>query len=163
MGEFGFRLIAVAALLSTGSAINATIYGASRLSYIIAKDGELPAILEKKIWHRPLEGLIITVILTLIIANIMDLSSISTVGSAGFLIIFAAVNLSNYRLRKQTKSTGWIPIVGAIACLGALAAIIWQTVNTQPGRLLFLAALILTSLATEAIYQRFSGRKIKLS
>jgi amino acid transporter len=34
LGEFGFSLIAVAALLSTSSAINATLYGAARLSFI---------------------------------------------------------------------------------------------------------------------------------
>jgi hypothetical protein len=41
LGSFGYLLITVAALLSTLSAINATLYGAARLSYTIAKDGEL--------------------------------------------------------------------------------------------------------------------------
>ncbi len=40
LGQAGFTLIAIAALLSTASAINATLYGAARLSYVIAKDGE---------------------------------------------------------------------------------------------------------------------------
>ncbi|MCL5669729.1 MAG: hypothetical protein M1423_00265, partial [Acidobacteria bacterium] len=88
LGQAGFTLIAVAALLSTTSAINATLYGSARLSFIIAKDGELPATLERPIWHKPLEGLFITAALTLVIANTLDLSSISTIGSAGFLIIF---------------------------------------------------------------------------
>ncbi len=43
LGDFGFRLIAVTALLSTFSAINATLYGSARLSFTIAKEGELPA------------------------------------------------------------------------------------------------------------------------
>ena len=163
LGQFGFRLIAMAALLSTTSAINATLYGAARLSYTIARDGELPGILEKKIWHRPLEGLIITSVLTLLIANIMDLSSISTVGSAGFLIIFAAVNLGNYKLRKETRSSGWIPLLGLLACLGALSAIIWQTIRTGPARLLVLAAMIIIALSTEILYRTLSGRKIKLT
>lgn len=47
LGVFGFTLVAIAALLSTGSAINATLYGTARVSYIIAKDGELPVELEK--------------------------------------------------------------------------------------------------------------------
>ena len=42
LGQAGFTLIAIAALLSTTSAINATLYGSARLSFIIAKDGELP-------------------------------------------------------------------------------------------------------------------------
>ncbi|MEJ2720579.1 MAG: APC family permease, partial [bacterium] len=59
MGETGFILIGIAAMLSTASAINATLYGAARISYIIAKDGELPAVLERKVWHNPVEGLLI--------------------------------------------------------------------------------------------------------
>ena len=55
LGQAGFLLIAVAAMLSTASAINATVYGAARLSYVIAKDGELPEYLERKTWGEPVE------------------------------------------------------------------------------------------------------------
>jgi len=75
LGNSGFILIAIAALLSTSSAINATLYGTARVSYIIAKDGELPKIIDKKVWNRPIEGLIITMVITLFIANFFDLSS----------------------------------------------------------------------------------------
>jgi amino acid transporter len=163
LGQFGFELIAVAALLSTSSAINATLYGAARLSYTIAKDGELPTILEKRIWRRPLEGLIITSVLTLLLANTLNLSSISTVGSAGFLIIFAAVNIANYKLRRQTRSAGWISLLGFAACLCAFSAIIWKTMVSDPSRLLVLVAMIVIALATEALYRYLSGRKIKLT
>ena len=112
LGSTGFVLIAAAAVLSTASAINATLYGASRLSYSIARDGELPAALERKIWGQPVEGLLITSLLTLLIANLFDLTSISTIGSAGFLLIFAAVNIANWRLGARTNSKRWISAVG---------------------------------------------------
>ncbi len=163
LGQFGFRLIAVAAVLSTSSAINATLYGAARLSYTIAKDGELPSVLENKIWHHPVEGLLITAVLTLVIANLLDLSSISVVGSVGFLIIFAAVGFGNFKLRQQTKSIGWISLLGFFSCLAALVAVIWQTVNTDPNRLILLAAVIVSALLIESVYRKVSGRKIKLS
>jgi hypothetical protein len=38
LGEFGFRLIAIAALLSTASAINATLFGSANVCYMIARD-----------------------------------------------------------------------------------------------------------------------------
>jgi amino acid transporter len=87
MGSLGFTIITIAALMSTASAINATLYGASRVSYIIAKDGELPESLERKIWNKPVEGLLITSAVTLAVANFFDLSSIATTGSAGFIIV----------------------------------------------------------------------------
>ena len=43
LGEIGFRLIAIAALFSTASAINATLFGSANVCYMIARDGELPA------------------------------------------------------------------------------------------------------------------------
>jgi amino acid transporter len=125
LGKAGFTLITIAALLSTGSAINATLYGASRVSYIIAKDGELPEILEHKVWNRPIEGLLITAVLTLFVANIFDLSSIAMMGSAGFLLIFAAVNIANAKLHQETESRQWLAILGAIICFSALGALIF--------------------------------------
>jgi len=83
------------------------------MTYTIAKARELPAELERPIWNQPLEGLFITAGGTLVLANVMDLQSISTMGSAGFLIIFAVVNLAEARTSKQRGSRPWISIVAA--------------------------------------------------
>jgi amino acid transporter len=161
LGSLGFVLIAVAALLSTSSAINATLYGASRISYIIAKEGELPQILEKKVWHHPIEGLLITAAVTLVLANSLDLSSISMMGSAGFLLIFAAVNASNVILCRQTSSRRWISAIGVVVCIAALGALVGHTAQTEPAKLWVL--LIMTGLAfgAEVIYRRVTGRELK--
>ncbi len=140
LGHWGFLLIAVAALLSTASAINATLYGAARLSFNIAKTGELPEFLENRVWNRPIEGLLITAGLTLALANTLDLSSISTVGSAGFLIIFAAVNLANIRLRAETGGAWWISGPAVAGCVFALAALVWRTATREPAKLWVLGA-----------------------
>ena len=161
MGHFGFTLIAVAALLSTGSAINATLYGAARISYIIAKDGELPEFLERKLWRRPLEGLLFTAGVTLVVANLFDLSSISLMGSAGFLIIFAAVNGANALLARKTRSSIRLSAAGAIACLAALAALIWQAATVSPAKLLVLAAMVGLSFSAEALYRAATGRALR--
>src|SRR5258706_5383778 len=42
LGQFGFRLVAIAALFSTASAINATLLGSANVCYMIARDGGLP-------------------------------------------------------------------------------------------------------------------------
>jgi amino acid transporter len=158
LGGVGFRLIAVAALLSTLSAINATLYGAARLSYTIAKEGELPEFLEKKVWCKPLEGLLITSALALLLANLADLHSISLMGSAGFLIIFATVNGANMVKADETGSRCWLAGLGLFACLAALAALVWQTATTRPGQLWVLAGLAGGAFAIEAVYQLFRRR-----
>jgi len=161
LGSAGFVLISIAAMLSTASAINATLYGSARLSYSIARDGELPAILERKAWNQPVAGLLITSGLTLIVANFFDLSSIATVGSAGFLLIFAAVNTANALSASRTDSRGWISLVGAGACVGALGALVWQTARTAPSKLWVLAVLVGLAVIIEGGF-RLAKREIRL-
>ena len=161
LGQAGFTLIAVAAVLSTASAINATLYGAARVSYVVAKEGELPKLFERKVWKRPIEGLLITAGATLVIANLFDLSSIATLGSAGFLLIFAAVNAANARCAKDTHARAWIAWLGAAVCLIALGALIWETARQDPVRLTALLAMAALSLAAELAYRRFGPRSNK--
>lgn len=156
LGDFGFVLIAVAAMLSTASAINATLYGAARFSYIIAKDGELPAALEKNVWNRPLVGLFVTAGATLVVANLFNVSSISTMGSSGFLIIFGAVNGANFKLAASTDSRRWISAAGVAACGLALTALLWQTATTSPSRLWVLALLLGLAFGIEYGYRKLS-------
>lgn len=163
LGQFGIILISIAALLSTTSAINATLYGSARLSYIIAKDGELPEFLEDNVWNRPLEGLLITSVGTLLVANFFDLSSLSTMGSAGFLLIFAGVNLANVKLADQTKSKKIISCIGAGLCLGALASLIWQTFRTTPSHIWVLVSMVLLSLGIESGFRIFTERKLRVN
>ena len=161
LGQAGFTLIAVAALLSTASAINATLYGAARLSYVIAADGELPQVLKKKIWDQPILGLLITAVLTLLVANLFDLTSISTMGSSGFLLVFAIVNIANVRKAQKTQSRKWVSIVGAIACILALAALLWQTASNEPLKILTLVLMIGLSVGIEILYWTISRRRAK--
>jgi uncharacterized membrane protein HdeD (DUF308 family) len=117
--------------------------------------------LERKVWSQPLEGLLITGGLTLFVANAFDLTSISTLGSAGFLLIFAAVNTANAFQAPQTNSRGWISAAGAVACLGALGALVWQTARTAPSKLWVLAALVALAVLIEGSY-RLTKREIRL-
>lgn len=158
LGQFGFSLVAVAAVLSTASAINATLYGSARISYVVAREGELPKFLEKKIWDEPLEGLLLTSGATLVAANVLDLTAISTIGSAGFLIVFGAVNVASARLADEGSSRRWLGGAGAVACLGALGALLWQTARTHPSRLWVLAALVALAAGIELTYRRTTDR-----
>ncbi|WP_096086158.1 APC family permease [Agaribacterium haliotis] len=157
LGHAGFVLVAVSAVLATFSAINATLYGAARLSYVIATEGELPVFLERKVWKQPVMGLLITAVLALILANAFDLSSIATMGSAGFLLIFAAVNAANFCLAKQVNSNRALACLGVAACLIALGVLIWQSLQTQPWQLMTLVVMLLAAGLIEALY-RLSGK-----
>jgi amino acid transporter len=148
-------------MLSTASAINATLYGASRINYIIAKDGELPAFLERKVWNQPVEGLLVTSALTLVVANLFSLENISMMGSAGFLLVFVAVNVANAIRHRETHSQWLISACGAVACAGALGALLWQRATTAPSTLWVIVVIVAASVAIESSYRRLAGRELQ--
>ena len=50
-GRVGFVAIGAAALLATASGVNATLFGDANLAFQMAKDGELPEVFSRKVWH----------------------------------------------------------------------------------------------------------------
>jgi amino acid transporter len=73
LGEIGFKIMALAALFSTSSAINASLYGGANISYLLAKEGRLPLFFERKIWKKGTEGLFITSGLVILLVNFLPL------------------------------------------------------------------------------------------
>jgi amino acid transporter len=164
LGQYGYLAVVAAALFATTSAINATFYSSGRMAYIVAKTGELPDSFERTFRGEHDEGTIICAGLALIIANLVPLDAIATMGSAGFLIIFMAVNVANVLLARETGSRAWISGLAAIFTAGALVALC-ITVDENPAtrrHLWILVGMIVGSLAIEIIYRAITGRSIIL-
>lgn len=159
LGQDGFVLVAVAALLSTTSAINATLYGSARLSWTIARSGELPEAFDKKVWDRPVEGLLVTTGLTLVVANAFNLNSIALTGSAAFLIIFAAVNIAAARLAKRRTQRA-LAVAAAVACVASLVALILEERSRNLWGVVIVGGLVGGSFALEALYRKVTHRAI---
>ena len=164
MGRIGYIAIAIAALTATSSAINATFYSTGRLAYIIARTGELPKTLERTMRGQHLEGTLITAFLALLTANFVPLEAIATMGSAGFLLIFMAVNIANVRLANDTGSRAWI---SALATLSTAAALIVLCVEVDENpatrnHLWILLGMIVASFVIEVAYRGVTGRDIHL-
>ncbi len=153
LGKIGFTIITIAALISTFSAINASIYGGSRVSYEIAEDDELPHEFTSKLWNQPV-GLLITSVATLILVNTLKLESISIAGSIGFLLIFAMVNYVGFKLAKNINGIKIIPILGFSFCLIALATLIVQQYATNKVGILISAGIIVVCFVLEFIYKK---------
>ena len=158
LGAAGFTIITIAALISTFSAINASLYGGSRVSYELAEDDELPHELTAQLWNQPV-GLMITAVATLILVNTMQLESISTAGSVGFLLIFACVNFAGFKLHSQTGSNKVIPIIGFAACSIALLTLIIKQFTTNKVDVLIALGIVAFCFLIEWLYKRFSKAK----
>lgn len=86
--------------------------------------------------------------------NTVNIEWISLMGSAGFLIIFAAVNISCTRLLPNSRLTAIAAIAGAIACVGCLVALITHAATPIPGQLGVLGGMLGTAILGETILRR---------
>ncbi|WP_456436425.1 APC family permease [Thermovibrio ammonificans] len=161
LGKLGFFLIGIAALLSTASAINATLYGSARVSYLVAKLGALPKSFSKKVWKEGTEGLLILTILTILFATTFNLENISVAGSFGFLAIFAAVNFTNFKLYRFTNSNRWISFIAFILCIVSGAVLLSYNLKTNPEALKSVTVVLVGTFIFELIYTTVKGRRLK--
>ena len=153
LGQVGFTVITVAALISTFSAINASLYGGSRVSYEIAEDDELPREFTSMLWNKPI-GLFITAIAMLTLVNTIDLESIASAGSIGFLLIFGMVNFVGFKLSEEIKGKKSVPLLGFILCILAVTALIVHTFTANKTGLAIAASIIFTCFAVEYFYKK---------
>jgi len=157
LGQIGFTIITIAALISTFSAINASLYGGSRVSYEIAEDDELPHQLTGQLWNQPV-GLAITSSATLLLTNLLNLESLSTAGSAGFLLIFALVNWTGYRLSLKINGNKTIPMLGFLLCALAFVILLVQEFNSNVLGVAVAISLIVVCIVTEWMYKRLFNK-----
>ena len=150
-GEAGFVLVGVAALLSTASAINATIYGSGRVAFLVAKLGELPRTFKRRI-KAGFEGMIVLALLSIIFTLSFDIENISIAGSIGFLIIFALVNLANFKLYRETGGCRLISGFGFLLALTAVSVLIWYNAIHSPQALKTSFIAIMTVVLFVVVY-----------
>lgn len=156
LGQLGFTIITIAALISTFSAINASLYGGSRVNYEIAEDQELPHQFTARWWNQPI-GLLVTAVATLVLVNVLELESISTAGSVGFLLIFGIVNLVGYRSAKEVNGSRWIPLAGCGLCTVALIVLVLQQLASDGLGVAISFGIIALCVVVEWIYKRRAG------
>jgi amino acid transporter len=158
LGSIGFTLIGIAALFSTSSAINATLYGGANISYTISKEGGLPEGFERKLWKRGREGLVITASIVILLAVILDLGEISMVGSSIFLVIYGAVNVSHLKLLKETGANKYIVIISLITCGVSFGVLAFYMVQYSLITLIVLAIISAVSMIGELVFRWLKTR-----
>jgi amino acid transporter len=151
MGEVGFVLIGIAALLSTASAINATLFGAARLAMVMASERALPRVfsLRERIRPVPWAALVALTAAALAFALIAPLAIISTFASATFLLIFFAINLSAWHLRRRIGLAGLWPLAGAVTTAASFALLMARTYADAPQTLWWIVGFYATAAAIE--------------
>ncbi|CDF80188.1 amino acid permease [Formosa agariphila KMM 3901] len=153
LGQVGFTIITITALISTFSAINATVLGSGRVNYDIAVDQELPKYFCHQFWGKPI-GLLITAILSIALVNVFNLESISTAGSSGFLLVFCIVNYIGYKKHAELGSNKLIHAIASALCFLAFITLIIQQFSGNTIGVFISLGIIVFCFVMEFIYKR---------
>jgi len=161
LGEMGFVLVAIGALFSTSSAINATLYGGANIAYVLAKKGHLPETFERKAWFNEPEGLYITAVLSLIFAIFFDLNGISSLISFVFLVIYLFVISSHYRLLGQVEGNKAVIIFNFIVVFAVFITLVIYQWESQKDSFFAGFGILAVSFVFEIIYRSITKRRFK--
>jgi amino acid transporter len=120
-GQAGFVVVAIAALISTASSINANLYAVTNVTYQLAKDGELPAVFGEPIAHSR-EGLVISGVLVIALSILFDLSQIAAIGSISILFVHAITHIGHLKISSETGASRLLILLAAIFSHGSHGA-----------------------------------------
>ena len=156
LGQAGFLLIGLAALFSTASAINATMFGTARLGMIMSTEKALPAAFafRRKQNNIPWVSLISITLATIVFVNLANLTIISSFASSSFLLIFALINLSAWRLRHKIGGNVLLPLSGMLLSLISWLALMIYLWQTNRSSILWIGLIYLIVVLSELLFSQ---------
>jgi len=131
LGGLGTSLVILGAILATSSAISGTVFGSSRQMAVIAEDGYLPKILAFRKNKIPISAIITMAITASILILIGGLELILEFGSITFLLVSFLMAVANYKIRKQTNSSGFLTILSIIGLAMGGILILYYELTTK--------------------------------
>jgi len=156
MGEWGPILVDVAALLATASAINATMFGASRMMAEMAKEHEMPSPFSfRNRGDVPWAAVCTIALLSLMFTLLGGLELIAAFSSMTFLLVSAAVGVANLRLRSKTGANVPFVVMGVVLLLVTIMTLLIYLIENDLPTLIWMGAIYLTIIVAET---GFTGR-----
>ena len=165
MGPFGAVIVIIGALLSTSSALNATILGSSRLIYMLGKDGmvfkKLSVINKNKVPGNAIILIsILSVIFTIVTGGAL---AIATVAGLIFSQVFFIMNFTNYKARKKTSSKSTFPIIGMLTTFFMFVILLGNSILNFDKENVALTIFILIECFTASMVVLVYFKKKKIS
>jgi amino acid transporter len=156
LGDAGFKIMAVVALLSTAGCTNATLYASDNLTGMLAETRLFPPFFGPAGRLGKHAGLLITTGLVLIIANLATLGAIASVGSAVSMIVFLLVGLAGWRRRHDTGSNPAI-VLASIALISlVLVFFAIDTIRYAPETFVAMIGVGAVAVILDALFRRTS-------
>ena len=159
LGDAGFAMMAIAALLATSSSVNANIYAAAGSTAKLAETGTFPPVFGQRALVGGTRGLTISVVLVLLLANFVDLTAIASLGSAVALAIFLVVSIAAFKLRKETASSTAVLVAAIVLTVVVLLVFAVQTLRTEPETFIAIIGILLLAVLLDLGWTRLRERR----
>ena len=157
LGDAGFTMIAIAAMVGMAGSVVATLYASAGLTGMLSAVGQFPPFFGRGSRFGAKSGVLISAAVVLIVANTVDLSAIASVGSACSLMIFVLVGVAGYRLRSTTGASAAIILVGIAVTLVVLAFFVVDTLRNAPQTFTAIVVIALLAVALDVVWKRARG------
>jgi amino acid transporter/nucleotide-binding universal stress UspA family protein len=122
----GGIMLLIGGLISTISALNATIYSSSRVAFAMGRDRNFPSFFSKV--HpknfTPQWAIMVSLIIIIVMAVSLPIEDVASAADIMFLLLFLQVNIAMIRLRKKRKDLdrGFkVPLFPYISIAGILS------------------------------------------
>ncbi|MCD6322500.1 MAG: amino acid permease [Clostridiales bacterium] len=131
---FGGILVTLAAIFSSTSALNATIYSSARVSFAMGRDGALPEKMSKISQKRriPAFALFMSSIIIIFVAAALPVEDVAASADIMFLLIFLLINVSVIKIRREMGDEleygfmmPFFPVIPIVALVAQLVLSIW--------------------------------------
>ncbi|MGC1121502.1 MAG: APC family permease [Candidatus Methanofastidiosia archaeon] len=153
LGQAGVIMVLVAAVFSTASAINATLFSMARLADRISRIRQLPPRLtERHIGGVPVWFLLLASGCTIVIQFTGNLHEIVGFSSLVFLSVFSVVNLSACIHREYTGWMRVLPVSGAAGCIAAVCVLVYDLYGEDPVTLGVITGIAAVLVVMRVIY-----------
>ena len=158
LGQAGYLIVAVTAMLSTAGAVNSSVYPLPGLLGSLAQQGVFPPFFGATKGRFPV-SLLLTAALILAMVWLLDLSAIASLGSAVALLIFLAISIGHLRIRGETGASVVVLAIGALTVIVTLLGFIGTTLRDSPTSLVAFVGLAVAAVVVDAAWRAVRGRR----
>ena len=154
LGDIGRVLVSLAALLATSSAINATLFGASRMMAEMAGEDAAPKAFSRRSRKDvPWIAVVLITGLAVGLTVLGGLALIASFSSMTFLLVSLAISVANLKLRRQTRSRAAVVLLGMTLMLATVSIMIIYLSRNSPYQLAWILSIYASVALVVSIYR----------
>jgi len=149
----GALAISLSALVSTGSAINATLFSGGYFAKGMVNDELLPdRVGDPSVDGVPSRTLLVLAVLTGTLTVIGTLDAITAFASLSFIVVFGIVSAIAVSHREQAAITASIPAAGVLGTAGFLVLMLYHLYTAEFGTFVSVIVLAVLVVIVELLY-----------